>query len=410
MTVLSKQDKDAIIKAYGPKTAEDVKAMIKDLMKDTFQSILDAELTVNLGYEKHDIDSKNTDNSRNGHYPKTVQSEFGNLELNIPRDRHGEHGPLIVKKGQRDISSLSDRIISMYGKGMSTRDIRDHMQDIYGLELSAEKISDITDQILPTIRQWQSRPLQSLYVILYMDGIHLTVRQDSKTVKKAIYIAMGIDCDGMKDVLGIWVEGTLNESAKYWLSVLTELKNRGVKDILISCIDGLSGFSEAIQAVFPQTDIQRCIVHQIRYCCKFVNYKDRKAFCADMKPIYQAPPEEAALQALLEFDQKWGKKYTYAVKSWESNWANLATFFKYSAPIRRLIYTTNPIESMNSSIRKIAGPKRIFPTDDAVLKSVFLAVSDRLKKWTARLRDWSDIFNQLSIHFAHRLGKGALNL
>ena len=410
MTVLSKQDKDAIIKAYGPKTAEDVKAMIKDLMKDTFQSILDAELTVNLGYEKHDIDSKNTDNSRNGHYPKTVQSEFGNLELNIPRDRHGEHGPLIVKKGERDISSLSDRIISMYGKGMSTRDIRDHMQDIYGLELSAEKISDITDQILPTIRQWQSRPLQSLYVILYMDGIHLTVRQDSKTVKKAIYIAMGIDCDGMKDVLGIWVEGTLNESAKYWLSVLTELKNRGVKDILISCIDGLSGFSEAIQAVFPQTDIQRCIVHQIRYCCKFVNYKDRKAFCADMKPIYQAPPEEAALQALLEFDQKWGKKYTYAVKSWESNWANLATFFKYSAPIRRLIYTTNPIESMNSSIRKIAGPKRIFPTDDAVLKSVFLAVSDRLKKWTARLRDWSDIFNQLSIHFAHRLGKGALNL
>ena len=278
--------------------------------------------------------------------------------------------------------------------------VEDLSGEIQSVEVSAETVSKITDQILPKIKAWQSRELQDVYVIMYMDAIHFNVREEGKTIKKAIYIAMGIDGDGMKDVLGIWVGG--NESSKYWLSVLTELKNRGVKDILISCIDGLTGFSEAISTVFPQAEIQRCIVHQIRYCCKFVNYKDRKSFCQDMKLIYKAPTEESAMEGLLTFEKKWGKKYGYAVKSWENNWAQLSTFFKYPDEIRRLIYTTNPIESLNSSIRKIAGPKRIFPTDDSALKSIYLVVEDKVRKWSMRTKNWNTIWGQLIIHFQEK--------
>jgi putative transposase len=406
MSVFTKEHCKEIINAYGIQTAEDVEHAVKDLMKDVLQSALDAELGETLGYEKYERPENGTQNSRNGHYKKTVKSSHGPIELDIPRDRSGQYEPSVIKKGQSSISGIEERIIAMYARGMSTRDIHDHMHEIYGVEVSAEMVSKITDKLLPKIRDWQARQLQSIYPIIYLDAIQFSVKEDGKTVKKSIYIAMGIDAEGMKDVLGIWVGG--NESSKYWLSVLTELKNRGLSDILICCVDGLTGFDQAIEAIFPKTEIQRCIVHQIRNACKFVSYKDRKEFCADMKFIYAAPTEDAGLEALLEFDRKWGKQYGYAVKSWENNWPNLSTFFKFPDEIRRLIYTTNPIESLNSCIRKTTTPKRVFPTDDSVLKSVFLAVETRVKKWTTRTKDWHIIWGQLTIYFQERL-EGVIN-
>ena len=399
--VLSKDQIKSFVEAYGIKTVEDAHSAVKDLLGGALQQALEAELTASLGHNKYERQDASDKNYRNGTYKKTVNSTFGHIDLDVPRDRNGDYTPVIVKKGQTDISALESRIISMYAKGLSTRDIHDHMREIYGVEMSAEMISKITDKIVPQIREWQQRPLDRVYPIVYMDAIHFNVRDNGQTVKKAIYIALAIDCDGMKDILGVWVGG--NESAKYWLSVLTELKNRGVHNILIACVDGLSGFKEAIEAVFPTTEIQRCIVHHIRYCCKFVNYKDRKEFCADMKNIYGAPTEVIALEYLEKFDKKWGKNYKYAVKSWEDNWSELSTFFKYPKEIRRLIYTTNPIESLNSSIRKTVGQKRTFPTDEAVLKSVFLAVQGCIKKWSTRTRDWHAIFNQLTLHFEDKL-------
>lgn len=401
MSVLTKEQVKDVIELYNIKTAQDAHDAVKDLMKDILQKTLDAELSNTLGYEKHDYQSKKTANTRNGSYKKGVRSSLGSMSLDIPRDRNGEHEPLIVKKGQADVSSIDERIISMYGRGMSTRDINQHMQEIYGIDVSAEFVSKVTDKILPRIREWQDRILQPIYPIVYMDAIFLSVREDGHVVKKAVYLAIGIDSEGIKDVLGVWIGG--NESAKYWLGVLTELKNRGVQDILICCIDGLKGFEQAIGTIFPQTEIQRCIVHQIRYSCKFVNYKDRKPFCSDMKEIYTAATEEGGLEQLKRFEETWGKKYSYAVKSWESNWASLSTFFKYPEEIRKLIYTTNPIESVNSSIRKVARPKRIFPTNDSALKMVFLALQGRIKKWTMRVRGWNMIIGQLSIHFGERL-------
>ena len=401
MGVFKKEHCREIINAYGIQSAQDVEFAVKDLMKDVLQEALEAELGETLGYDKYDRTQSESSNSRNGHYKKTVKSSHGPIELDIPRDRHGDHEPLIVKKGQRNLSGIEERIIAMYARGMTTRDIHDHMQEIYGVDISAEMVSKITDKLLPKIRDWQARQLQPVYCIVYLDAIQFNVREDGRTIKKAVYLAMGVDGDGMKDVLGIWIGG--NESSKYWLGILTDLKNRGLSDILICCIDGLSGFDQAIQTVYPQTEIQRCIVHQIRNSCKFVSYKDRKAFCADMKSIYAAPSEEAGRQALLDFDKQWGKQYGYAVKSWEVNWSELATFFKYPKEIRRLIYTTNPIESLNSCIRKTTTPKRLFPTDDSVLKSVFLTVDDKVKKWSARTRHWHTIWGQRAIHFHKRL-------
>jgi putative transposase len=401
MSILTKEQVKDVIELYDIKTAEDAHDAVKDLMKDVLQRTLDAELSNTLGYDKYDTGNKKTANSRNGSYKKGVRSSLGSMSLNIPRDRDGEHVPLIVKKGQTDVSSIDERIISMYGYGMSTRDINQHMQEIYGIDVSAEFVSKVTDKILPRIREWQGRALQPLYPIVYMDAIFLSIREDGHVVKKAVYIAIGIDSEGMKDVLGIWIGG--NESAKYWLGVLTDLKNRGVQDILICSIDGLKGFEQAIGTVFPQAEIQRCIVHQIRYSCKFVNYKDRKLFCKDMKRIYTAATEEGGLEQLKRFEETWGKKYGYAVRSWENNWAVLSTFFKYPEEIRKLIYTTNPIESVNSSIRKVARPKRIFPTNDSALKIVFLALQGRISKWTMRVRSWNTIIGQLSIHFGDRM-------
>lgn len=401
MGKISKEAIQELIEVYDIKTVKDIENALKDIFKDTLQKTLEAELDQQLGYSKYDYKNKETENSRNGSYGKTVRSSQGAIDLNIPRDRQGDFAPVIVKKGQKDVSSIEDKILSMYAIGASTRDIHSQMQEIYGIELSAEMISKITDKILPTIREWQLRPLQAIYPIIYMDAIHFNVREDGQFIKKAVYLILGIDLSGMKDVLGIWVGG--NESAKYWLSVLNEIKGRGVKDILISCVDGLSGFEQAINTVFPLTDVQRCMVHHIRYCCKYVNYKDRKEFCQDMKAIYTGLTEDVALDAFMAFSQKWGSKYPYAIKSWETNWTSLTTFYKYPPEIRKLIYTTNPIESLNSCIRRAANSKNVFPTNDSVTKTVYLAIQRRVDKWTMRIHNWGTIISQLNITFAERL-------
>jgi len=400
MGILNKEQVRDVIKLYGLKDAKGAHEAVKDMFRDVIQGMLEAELETELGYSKYAYKDKHTNNSRNGSYDKTVSSSLGEFTIEVPRDREGRYEPIAVKKGQKDVSSIQDQIISMYAKGMSTRDIHRHMSEIYGIDVSAEMVSKITDKILPIIKEWQNRPLEALYSVIYMDGVVFNVRDNGQVIKKTVYIAISVDLQGYKDVLGIWIGE--NESAKFWLNILNDLKSRGVKDILISCVDGLSGFEEAINAAFPKTDIQRCIVHQVRYCCKFVSYKDRKAFCRDMKEIYSAPSEEAAIEALENFSKQWNAKYPYAIKSWENNWNILTTFFKYPQEIRRLIYTTNPIESLNSVIRKTARPKRIFPTDDSLLKTVYLAIADKLKKW-ARIKNWNIIISQLAIYFKERI-------
>lgn len=401
MGILSKEQIKDVIQIYGLKEAKDAHFAVKDLMKDVIQGMLEAELDHELGYSKYDYRNKNTNNSRNGSYKKQVHSTMGSFDIEVPRDRNGEYEPIAVKKGQKDVSSIEDQVLSMYARGMSTRDITRHLKEIYGIEVSAEMISTITDKIQPIIKEWQSRPLQQVYPIIYLDAIYFKVRDAGQVINKAAYVIIGIDLDGMKDVLGIWIGE--NESAKFWLQITNELKNRGVQDVLIACVDGLKGFDQAITATFHKTEVQRCIVHQIRYCCKFVSYKDRKVFCQDMKEIYTAPGEESALEALIKFSEKWNKKYPYAIKSWEDNWLNLSTFFKFPEELRRLIYTTNPIESLNSSIRKVTKTKRVFPSDDAVLKSVYLAIQDKLDKWTMRIKDWNKVIAQLQIFYDDRL-------
>ncbi len=398
----------------------------KDSKKKTLSSGLDHDRTTNklntstvydsdgarnilknsntLSYDKHDCQNKKISNSRNGSYKKEVRSSLGSMCLNISRGRNVGHEPLLVKKGQADVSSLDESVISMHGHEMSARYIKQHKHDINGIDVSTKRASKVTDNILSRIREWQNRVLQPLYPIVYMDAIFLSVKEDGHVVKKAVYLAIGIDSDGMKDVLGLWI--CANESVKYWLGVLMDLKNRGVQDILICCIDGLKGFEQAIGTVFPQTEIQRCIVHQILYSCKFVNYKDRKLFCKDMKGIYTAATKESGLEQLRKFGMTWGKKYGYAIKSWEINWALLSTFFKYPDEIRKMIYNTNPVESVKSSISKVARPKRIFLTDDSAQKMVFLLLQGRTKKWTRRVHGWSIIIDQLSIHFGERMLSG----
>jgi transposase-like protein len=322
--------------------------------------------------------------------------------LQIPRDTCGEFEPVIVKKNERRLTgSIEDKILGIYAKGMSNRDIYDSMRDLYGIEVSAEMVSRITDKILPVAREWQNRPLEAIYPILYLDGMVFPVLLDGQVIKKTVYLVFGVTLEGHKEVLGIWIGES--ESAKFWMKVLTDLRNRGVSDVLIASVDGLKGFREAIEAVFPQTDIQQCVIHQIRNSCKYVSYKDLKAFCADMKAIYTAPNEEAGLAALDRFENTWGGKYGYAIKSWRSNWPNLATFFKYPEEIRRIIYTTNTIENLNRRMRKVTKNKSSFPTDDALFKLLYLAVMDASKKWTTALRDWSAIINQLRIYYGERI-------
>ena len=363
---------------------------------------LEGELDDELGYTKYDYRNKSSENSRNGYSKKTLKTSFGETEIKVPRDRDGEFEPQLVKKNQTTLTGdIEEKILSMYAKGMTTSDIETHIQDIYGLECSDSTISRITDKILPVVREWQSRPLEEVYAVVFMDAIHFHVRSEGQIVKKAVYIAIGINMDGLKEVLGMWVGE--NESAKFWLSVMNGLRNRGLQDILIACVDGLTGFPAAIEAVYPKTEIQQCIIHQIRNTTKFVSYKDIKALMADLKKVYAAIDEQTALSELENFDEKWGNKYPKIAISWREKWANLSTYFKYPQEVRTLIYTTNAIEGFNRQLRKVTKNKGVFPTDDSLLKMLYLAMMDITKKWTGKRREWGQIHSQLEIFFADRL-------
>lgn len=392
---------NSLLEHYQPKDAGDVQEMLKDLLGDTLQGMLESEMDAKLGYSKYDYQNKETDDSRNGYSKKTVTSSLGDIELDIPRDRNGEFEPQIVKKHQTDISNIEDQVLSMYAKGMTTRDISAHLKSVYGVDASAEMISHMTDRILPIAKEWQNRPLEKKYAVVFMDAVHFHVRQDSQTIKKAVYVAIGIKLNGRKEVLGMWIGG--NESAKYWLGVLNEIKNRGVEDIMIVSVDGLTGFGDAINAVFPKAEIQRCIVHQVRYTTKFVNYKDMKPFVKGLKEVYQAPTEELALENLDTFEETWGKKYPSSVASWRNNWPQLSTYFKYPQEIRKIIYTTNAIENFNRQLRKVTKSKTIFPTDDALFKILYLAMCDITEKWTGAGWNWGQTLDQLCIYFGDRI-------
>ncbi len=401
MSLLPKELIKEIVRKGNFKSATDIQEALKDLMKEFIQESLEAELNNQLGYEKYEK-KENCDNSRNGYSKKKVKSSFGEIELDIPRDRNSEFEPKIVPKYSRDISNLEEKVISMYGLGMSTRDINKHIQEIYGVDVSAEMVSKITDKIIPLIEEWQNRPLEEVYYFTFLDAVHFHVKEDKAIVKKAAYIVLGVNSEGKKDVLGIYIGG--NESAKFWLSVLNDLRNRGVKDILIASVDGLTGFSEAIKTVFPYADIQRCIIHQIRYTLSFVSYKEKKEFAKDLKEIYTAPNEETGFSALEELKEKWSKKYPYALKSWENNWSELRTFFKFSPEIRRIMYTTNAIENLNRIYRKVTKTRSSFPTDMALMKLLYLSTINLTEKWkTGYAKDWHLIKGQLAIEYEERL-------
>jgi len=374
---------------------------LKDLLGDTIQNMLEAELDEHLGYEKYESTEEAKSNYRNGYTSKTLKSSVGQVEIDIPRDRNAEFEPKIVPKYKRDISEIENKIIAMYARGMSTREINEQIQEIYGFEVSAEMVSKITDKILPQIEEWQKRPLGEVYPIVFIDAIHFSVKNDGIVGKKAVYIVLAIDIEGQKDVIGIYVGE--NESSKFWLSVLKDLKNRGVKDILILCADALSGIKDAINAAFPNTEYQRCIVHQIRNTLKYVSDKDRKEFARDLKRIYTAPNEKAGYDQMLEVSEKWEKKYPAAMKSWKSNWDVICPFFKYSEELRKIMYTTNTIESLNSSYRRINKSRTVFPGDQSLLKSIYLATVKITSKWTMRYKNWRLILGQLQIMFEGRI-------
>ena len=401
MSLLPKELIKEIVRKGNFNSAADIQEALKDLMKEFIQESLEAELDSQLGYEKYEK-KEDCDNSRNGYSKKKVKSSFGEIELDIPRDRNSEFQPKIVPKYSRDISNIEEKVISMYGLGMSTRDINKHIQEIYGVDISAEMVSKITDKIIPLIEEWQNRPLEEVYYFTFLDAVHFHVKEDKAIVKKAAYIVLGVNSEGKKDVLGIYIGG--NESAKFWLSVLNDLRNRGVKDILIASVDGLTGFSEAIKTIFPHTDIQRCIIHQIRYTLSFVSYKEKKEFAKDLKEIYTAPNEETGFSALEELKEKWSKKYPYALKSWENNWSELRTFFKFSPEIRRIMYTTNAIENLNRIYGKVTKTRSSFPTDMALMKLLYLSTINLTEKWkTGYAKDWHLIKGQLAIEYEERL-------
>lgn len=384
------------------KDGKDVNSIMRDMMSVILEGVLDGELDEELGYSKYDYRNKETDNSRNGHSKKTMHSSYGDMEIEIPRDRKGEYDPKLISKYQNTVTQdMEEKIISMYAKGMTTGDIESHMNDLYGIEISDSTISRITDKIMPIVKEWQERPLEEVYAVVFMDAIHYHVRDEGRIVKKAVYIIIGINMEGKKDVLGMYVGE--NESAKFWLGIMNGLKNRGVEDILIVCVDGLTGFPQAIEAVYPKAEIQHCIIHQIRNTTKFVSYKDLKKLMSDLKRIYTASTEEIALENLEAFREKWDDKYPKIYKSWHDNWPTLSTYFKYPESVRTLIYTTNAIEGFNRQLRKVTKSKTVFPSDESLLKMLYLAMMDITKKWTGHRKDWGQIRSQLEIFFEERL-------
>jgi len=385
--------------AKGIKTEEDLNEFRQMLTKVTIEHALNAELDDHLGYEKHDASSNS--NKRNGTTSKTLRTEDGQFQLDTPRDRDGSFEPKIVKKSQTRFTSMDDKILFLYAQGMTTREIVKTFKELYGADASPSLISKVTDAVIEQVIEWQSRELDAVYPIVYLDCIVLKIRQDKQVINKAVYLALGVNMDGHKELLGMWLSE--NEGAKFWLNVLTELQNRGVKDILIACVDGLKGFPDAINTVFPQTQIQLCIVHMVRNSVRYVPWKDYKAVTADLKKIYQASTEESALKALDNFSEKWDGKYPQISKSWRLHWDNLNTLFNYPADIRKAIYTTNAIESLNSVIRKATKKRKIFPTDDAAKKVIYLAVRQASEKWTMPIRNWKEALNRFTILFEDRL-------
>ncbi|MEA5072846.1 MAG: IS256 family transposase [Eubacterium aggregans] len=388
-----------LLEEYDIESALDIQDALKDLLGGTIKEMMESEMDEHLGYEK----SQRSDNpdSRNGYKSKQVNSRYGSMEIQFPQDRDASFEPQIVKKRQKDISEIDQKIISMYAKGMTTRQISETLMDIYGFEASEGFISDVTDKILPDIEDWQNRPLSNIYPILFIDAIHYSVRDNGVIRKLAAYIILGINGDGKKEVLSIHVGE--NESAKYWLSILNELKNRGVQDILILCADGLTGIKEAIAAAFPKTEYQRCIVHQVRNTLKYVSEKDRKAFAVDLKTIYHASSEEKGQEALERVNQKWAPKYPGALRSWMKNWDALSPIFKFSPDVRKVIYTTNAIESLNATYRKLNRQRSVFPSDTALQKALYLATFEATKKWRLPLRNWGLVYGELSMMYEGRL-------
>ena len=382
-------------------TPAEVTSLLKALFAGTLEQMLQAEMDEHLGYEAHSPAGDNTGNSRNGYGKKTIKSEWGESEISVPRDRNGTFEPTAIEKRQTRTDEIEARVLAMYSKGLSTRDIEDHLRDIYGVDASATLISRITDRIMPELAEWQSRPLSEVYPVVFFDGINFKVKKDGKVINKCVYSVLGIDTDGKKDILGIWISET--ESASFWTVVFNELKNRGVKDIIIACHDNLSGFVNALNTAFPKTDSQLCIIHQIRNSTKYVSHKDLKPLMADLKSIYGAVSEDAALYALEEFSEKWNGKYPQIYKSWEHNWTELSTFFKYPDEMRRLIYTTNAVEGFHRMLRKFTKTKTNFPTDDSLKKSIYLSIKEISKKWNQPIRNWGIIVGQFIMFYGGRL-------
>ena len=399
---ISKDVLDELMKNYkGPDDITGPDGLLKQLSRALIERAMQAELTDQLGYEKNDPARKPTENRRNGSSKKRLRSDQGPMDIEVPRDRDGEFEPVIIPKHKREFKGFDDKILSMYARGMTTREISGHLKEIYGTEVSPELISRATDSVKELLDEWRSRPLEPFYPVLFLDALVIPVKDDSKIQKKAFFLALAIRIDGQKELLGIWAEQ--NEGAKFWLGVLNELKNRGVQDVLIAAVDGLTGFPEAINSVFPKTEVQLCIVHMVRNSLKFVPYKDRKAVATDLKTIYLSPSEESARAALDAFTGKWDAKYPMISRSWRTKWPEVVPFLKFPEVIRKAVYTTNAIESLNYSIRKVTGNRQSFPTTEAAMKLVFMAVQNISKKWTMPLRDWGAAVNQFAIIYGDRV-------
>jgi len=393
---------DKLLKEY--KTPEEIlgkNGLLKQLTKAVIERAMEAEMNSHLGYERYAPEGKNNGNSRNGKSQKKLKGEFGEVEINVPRDRNSEFEPLIVPKGQTRFDGFDDKIISMYARGMTTRDIQGHLEELYGVEVSPTFISNVTSAVMDEVKAWQNRPLDAIYPILYLDAIFVKSREDGHIRNKAVYIAVAVNLEGQKEVLGLWIEKT--EGARFWLKVLTELKNRGVEDFFIICVDGLSGFPDAIETVYPKAQIQRCIVHMIRHSLKFVSWKQRKEVVADLKEIYQANTAEEAELALEEFSEKWDRQYPLISKSWRRHWDQIIPFFAYPGEIRKAIYTTNAIESLNMTLRKVIKTRAAFPTDDAIFKLLYLSLRNITKRWTMPIRNWKAALSQFAIIFEGRV-------
>jgi putative transposase len=399
---------DELLKDYQkPEDLLGEDGLLQQLTKALVERALTGELTHHLGYEKHSSAGDNSGNSRNGTTPKTLKGKRGQVQIDVPRDRDSSFEPQLVKKGQTRFDGLDEKLISLYSRGMTQREIQGHLQEIYGVEISPSLISTVTDEVLDEVRQWQARPLDAVYAILYLDALQVKVKSQGRVVNKAIYIAFGVNLQGLKEVLGMWASD--NEGAKFWLQVVTELKNRGVQDIFIACVDGLKGFPEAIEAVFPQTQVQLCMVHLVRHSLRYVSHKDRKAVADDLKTIYQAATLEEAERQLAQLAETWAEAYPVIPQSWRQNWARVVPMFSYPSEIRRAVYTTNTIESLNMTLRKVSKNRSLFPSDEAVFKLMYLALKNISKRWTMPIPNWSAALNQFAILFDGRVPMGGLS-